>query len=64
MRWPQVLVMERTTLFPDNEVSNGIVRIGRDPFEWGGPCLSWLDEDGEPMFVLNDTEELEMWSEF
>jgi hypothetical protein len=56
--------MERTTLFLDNEVSSGIVRVGRDPFEWGGPHLSWLDKDGEPMFVLNDGEEQEMWSEF
>lgn len=63
-RWPEVPVLERITLFPNNEASSGIIRVGRDPFEWGGPCLSWLDEDNEPMFVLNDREEQEMWSEF
>lgn len=64
LRRPKVLVLERIALFPDDEVSSGIVRVGRDPFEWGGPCLSWLDEDGEPMFILNDMEEQEMWAEF
>jgi hypothetical protein len=63
-RWLEVPVLERIMLFPNNEVSSGIVRVGRDPFEWGGPRLSWLDKDNEPMFVLNDREEHEMWSEF
>jgi|UPI000221E586 hypothetical protein len=56
--------MERTALLPGDEASNGVARVGRNPLEWGGPHLSWLDEDSEPLFVLNDGEEPEMWSEF
>jgi hypothetical protein len=63
-RQPEVPVMECTALFPDDEVSNGIVRVGRDPFEWGDPFLLWLDEYSEPMFILDDMEEQGMWAEF
>jgi hypothetical protein len=51
-------------LLLDDEASSGVVLVERDPLKWGGPCLLWLDKEGEPLFVLNDGEEKEMWSEF
>lgn len=49
---------------PLAEASSGLVHVGSDPLAWGGLTLTWMDEDGEPFFVLNDVEEREMWSEF
>jgi hypothetical protein len=63
-RRPEVPVMGRIALFPDDEVRSGVVHVGRDPFECGGPHISWLEKDGEPMYVLNNKEEQEMWSKF
>jgi hypothetical protein len=39
--WPEVLVLERIALFPDEEESTAIVPIGRNPFGWGVPRLTW-----------------------
>lgn len=36
----------------------------RGPLAWGGPTLSWLDEDGEPLFILNNLEERECGPSF
>jgi hypothetical protein len=36
--------------------------MGHDPFRWGGPCLTWSDQNQLkvlPVFVLDDVEELE-----
>lgn len=49
---------------PPAEASGGLVHVGSDPLAWGGPTLTWMDEDGKPFFVLNDVVEREMWSEF
>jgi hypothetical protein len=54
-------------LFPDDEVSIVVIPVERNPFGWGDPHLTWLDVDSphnEPMFVLDDEEEQEMWEEF
>lgn len=63
-RWPEEPVLVRIALPPGDEVSSRVICVGRDPLQWGGTRLSWLDEHGEPLFVLNDVEEHEMWSEF
>lgn len=31
---------------PSAEASGGLVRVGSDPLAWGGPTLTWMDEDG------------------
>lgn len=62
--WSEDLALERTAPPPSDEANSVIVRVGEDPLAWGGPTLSWLDEDGEPFFVLNDMEKWEIWSEF
>jgi hypothetical protein len=41
-----------------------LVRAGSDLSTWGGPTLRWMATEGNPYFVLNDTEEREMWAEF
>jgi hypothetical protein len=64
---PEVLVLERIALFPDEEESIVVVPVGRNPFGWGGPRLTWLDvdtPDGEPAFALDDQEEQEMCQDF
>jgi hypothetical protein len=38
---PEVSVLERTALFPNEEESTAIVPVGRNPFGWGGPRLTW-----------------------
>jgi hypothetical protein len=40
--------------------------VGHDPFQWGGPCLTWSDRnqpEASPVFVLDDVEELEHWNQ-
>lgn len=37
-----------------------LVRVGRDPYQWGGPRLTWSDRNQPgtpPVFVLDDAEE-------
>lgn len=58
------LVLERTAPPPVAEANSYIVRVEVDPLAWGGPTLSWMDEDSEPFFVLDNVEEKEMWSMF
>jgi hypothetical protein len=39
--------------------------VEHDPFQWGGPHLTWSDRnepEAPPVFVLDDIEELESWS--
>jgi hypothetical protein len=39
-----------------------LMRVGCDPFLWGGPRLTWSDwnqSEAPPVFVLDDVEELE-----
>lgn len=53
-------------LFLDEE-STIVVPIGRNPFVWGGPCLTLQDyasSDGMSAFALDDQEEMEMWQNF
>jgi hypothetical protein len=41
--------------------SIALARMGHDPFQWGGPRLTWLDRNHPkalPVFVLDDSEEL------
>jgi hypothetical protein len=37
--------------------------VTRDLSTWGGSTLTWMSTDGNPYFVLDDTEEREMWAE-
>jgi hypothetical protein len=37
-----------------------LVRVGRDPYQWGGPRLTWSDRNQQgalPVFVLDDIKE-------
>jgi hypothetical protein len=40
-----------------------LVRTALDLSIWGGPTLTWMSTKGNPYFVLDDTEEREMWAE-
>jgi hypothetical protein len=36
--------------------------VGHDPFQWGGPRLTWLDQnqpEASSVFVLDDVKELD-----
>lgn len=47
------------------EGSSTIVPRHRNPNEWGGPMLAWrMPGVSEPMFSLNDEEELRLWRVF
>jgi hypothetical protein len=43
--------------------SGDLVRAALDPSIWGGPTLTWMSIGGDLYFVLDDTEEREMWEE-
>jgi hypothetical protein len=37
-----------------------LMRVGRNPYPWNGPCLTWSDRNqpgAPPIFVLDDIEE-------
>jgi hypothetical protein len=37
-----------------------LVQVGRDPYQWGGPRLTWSDKNQQgavPVFVLDDIKE-------
>ncbi|CAD6265970.1 unnamed protein product [Miscanthus lutarioriparius] len=41
-----------------------LVRVGRDPYQWGSPRLTWSDRNQPgtpPVFVLDDAEEQGYW---
>jgi hypothetical protein len=42
---PEVLVLEHTTLFLDEEERTVIVPVGRNPLGWAGALLTWQDVD-------------------
>jgi hypothetical protein len=40
------------------------MRVGHDPYQWGGLCLTWSDQNQlevPPVFVLDKVEEQEYW---
>ena len=40
------------------------MRVGHDPYQWGGPRLTWSDQnqpEAPPIFVLDDAEEQGYW---
>jgi hypothetical protein len=42
------------------EGPTALVRVGRDPYQWGGPRLTWSDRNQQgalPVFVLDDVKE-------
>jgi hypothetical protein len=42
-----------------------LVRMGHDPFQWDGACLTWSDRnrpEAQPVFMLDDIEELGAWN--
>jgi hypothetical protein len=48
---------------PDSGGSGDLVRAALDPSIRGGPTLTWMSTWGDSYFVLDDTEEREMWEE-
>jgi hypothetical protein len=46
------------------EAPAALVWVGRDPYQWGGPRLTWSDRNqpvAPPVFVLDDAEEQGYW---
>ncbi|KAL5668020.1 hypothetical protein ACJX0J_020241, partial [Zea mays] len=43
--------------------SGDLVRVVPDPSIWGGTTLTWMSTEGDLYFVLDNTEEREMWEE-
>jgi hypothetical protein len=40
------------------------VQVGHDPYQWGGPRLTWSNRNqpgAPPVFMLDDVEEQEYW---
>jgi hypothetical protein len=43
--------------------SGDLVRVVLDPSIWGGPTVTWMSTWHDMYFVLDDTEERELWED-
>jgi hypothetical protein len=63
-RRPKASVKEHIIPPPIARASGDLVHVGPDLLMWGGPTLTWMASKGNPYIILDDAEEMQMWSEF
>ena len=66
MEQPEVPALEHTELQP-GEGSSTVIPRWSIPNMWGGPRLTWRGHaipEEEPVFTLDDREEMELWQDF